>query len=218
MNLILGDLVIQAYGMIGVRPTAILQEHLQTAKTAANMLLSSFSLHGVNLWETVLETVVLIPGESTYSVPSDTVFYLDCWAVVDGNDRIMNSISRTEYSSYPNKQQPGIPVVFWYQKLLDPKVTIWPVPDGQSAMEMKYYRMKYITDAVLANGGTIDIPNNFSEAFLMGLAWRLSLSWAPTMSQGYKQLADEALQLALMSDIETANTFISPQIGGYYRN
>jgi hypothetical protein len=218
MKLSLADLTIQAFGMIGVRPTAILQEHIETAKMSANLLLTEFSLHGINLWETVLETVPLAKGVSTYSVPADTVFYLDSWIVVNGMDRIINSISRTEYSSYPNKQQQGIPTVFWYQKLLAPQVTLWPVPDGQQATTLKYYRMKYIIDPLMANNGAVQIPATFSTAFVNGLAFWLSQTWAPSLSQGYKQLYDNAMTLALASDIETANTFISPQIGGYFRN
>jgi len=53
----LGDLTLYAFNLIGVRNTAILQEHMQSASTAANMMLASWANQGVNLWAVDLQTV-----------------------------------------------------------------------------------------------------------------------------------------------------------------
>jgi len=62
----LGELTIYAYQLIGVRPTALLQEHLDVARTATNMMFTRWSNQGVNLWQVDLVTVQLVQGTATY--------------------------------------------------------------------------------------------------------------------------------------------------------
>lgn len=219
MNYPLGELVIYAYQNIGVRPTSILQEHMQSARMAANMVLTNFNTRaGVNLWKVDLVTVSLIEGQSVYPVDHNTILMLDAYVTNNGIDRIVLPISRTEYSSYPNKEQQGSTTVFWFDKTLSPTVTLWPVPDGQSQQSFSYYRMVQIDNAVLANGAKVDIPEVWMEAFADALSYRLARIWAPQMAGELKGIAEESYQLAAMQNVETANTFISPMIGGYFRN
>jgi hypothetical protein len=132
-------------------------------------------------------------------------------------DRIIMPISRTEYASYPNKEQQGFPTTFWFDRLISPTVTIWPVPDGQSAQTLKYYRVRQIQDANLQNGQQVEIPFLWLDAFAYGLAARLAVIWAPDKTQILKPLADEAYTVAAEQNIEQAQQYISPQIMGYFR-
>jgi hypothetical protein len=128
----LGELTVYAYQLIGVRPTALLQEHLDAARTATNMMFTRWSNQGVNLWQVDLVTISLIQGTATYNVDANTVTMLDAY-IESGSpsiDRVILPISRTEYASYPNKTQQGFPTTFWFDRLLAPTVTLWPVPDG----------------------------------------------------------------------------------------
>jgi len=189
---------------------------------ATNLLLSSWSNRGVNLWAVDLVTVPLVEGQSTYNVDSNTVVILDAYVVIDnGNadpiDRIILPISRTEYSSYPNKEQQGFTTVYWFDRLLSPTVTVWPVPDGTSAQYLKYYRVKRLQDANLQSGENVEIPYLWMDAFAFGLAVRLAQVWAPQMLASIKPFADEAYQIAADQNIETAQQYISPMISGYFR-
>ena len=213
----LGEIVLYSYMNIGVRPTAILQEHMSSARIAANMLLSRFSNQGVNLWAVDLVEVPLVAGQTSYSVDPSTVMILDAYVVSGGIDRVILPISRTEYSSYPNKGQQGVTTVFWFDRLLSPTVTLWPVPDGTSATTLKYYRVRRIQDANLQNGEQVEIPYLWLEAFADGLAYRLARIWSPQMAPALKAQADESYQIAALQNIEQANTYISPMIGGYFR-
>jgi len=217
----LGELVLYAYNLAGLRNTSLLQEHMQTARVAANMMLSRWSNQGVNLWQVDLVTVPLVQGQSVYSVDPSTVMILDGYmGTVSGStetDRIVLPISRTEYASYPNKQQQGFTTVFWFDRLLSPSVTRWPVPDGTSAQYFKYYRVRQLQDANYAGGQTVDIPYLWMEAFSDGLAYRLARIWNPTMAIALKAQADESYQIAASQNVEQANQYISPQIAGYYR-
>jgi hypothetical protein len=218
----LGELVLYAYNIAGLRNTSLTQEHFEAARMAANMMLASWSNQGVNLWAVDLQTVTLIAGQATYSVPDNTVVMLDAYientsSASTPTDRIILPISRTEYASYPNKQQQGFPTVFWYDRLLSPNVTLWPVPDGVSAQTLKYYRVVQIQDAAFTGGQTVDIPYLWMEAFADGLAYRLAKIWNQAAAITLKAVADESYKIAADQNIETASQFISPQVIGYYR-
>jgi len=218
----LGELTLFAYNLAGVRNTALVQEHMEAARMAANLMLANWSNRGVNLWAVDLVTVPLVTGQSTYNVDGNTVMMLDAYMVIDdGNadpiDRIILPISRTEYASYPNKEQQGFTTVFWFDRLIAPTVTLWPVPDGTSAQYLKYYRVRQIQDSNLQGGQNVEIPYLWLDAFAYGLASRLAQIWNPPLIQMLKPLADEAYQVAADQNVETAMTYISPMISGYFR-
>ena len=216
----LGELTIYAYQLIGVRPTELLQEHMDVARTATNMMFTRWSNQGVNLWQVTQTTIPLVQGVATYPVSSNAVTMLDTIirTVTDSTtiDRIILPISRTEYASYPNKQQQGFPTVFWFDRLLSPTVTIWPVPDGTQT-SLVYYSVLRIQDANMSGTEQVDIPPIWLEAMAYGLAERLALIWAPDKILALKAVADEAYEIAAQQNVETAQQYISPQIGGYFR-
>ena len=221
LNPSLGELVLYAFNVAGVRNTALLQEHMQSARMATNLMLARWANQGVNLWKVDLVSVPLVQGQKTYTVDPSTVVILDAYVTtVSGStstDRIILPISRTEYSTYPNKDQQGFTTVFWLDRLISPSVTLWPVPDGTSAQYLKYYRVTQIQDANFINGQTVDIPYLWLEAFADGLAFRLAKIWNPAMAAGLKAQADESYLIAAEQNVETAQQYISPQLAGYYR-
>jgi len=159
---------------------------------------------------------------ATYSVDPNTVVMLDAYVTTTNNssqpiDRIILPVSRTEYASYPNKEQTGFPTVFWFDRLISPQVTLWPVPDGTSSQYFKYYRVRQIQDANYSGGQTVEIPYLWLEAFAYNLALRLAIIWNAQKAVLIKPLADEAYQIAAEQNVETAQQYISPQISGYFR-
>ena len=214
----LGEIVLYAYQNIGVRPAAVLQEHMESARMATNMMLARFSNQGVNLWAVDLVTEPLVQGQTTYAVDNNTIMVLDAYTTTSsGIDRVIMPISRTEYASYPNKTQQGFPTSYWFDRLVSPTLTLWPVPDGSSATILKYYRVRQVQDANLQNGENVEIPYRWLEALSDGLAYRLARIWAPQMAVALKAQADESYQIAAEQDVENVNTYISPMIGGYFR-
>ena len=214
----LGEIVLYAYMNLGIRPTALLQEHMDTARMATNMMLSRWSNQGVNLWAVDLIETPLIEGQSTYAVQPNTVMILDAYTTTDqGIDRIIMPISRTEYASYPNKEQQGFTTSFWYDRLISPTITLWPVPDGTSATILKYYRVRQVQDSNLQNGENVEIPYRWLECFADGLTYRLARIWNPQMAPALKGQADESYMIASNQDVENVGMFISPMIGSYFR-
>ena len=218
----LGEIVLYAYNLIGIRNTSLTQEHMEAARMASNMVLANWSNKGVNLWTVDLQTVPLVAGQKTYSVPQSTVVMLDAYITIDDGggqpiDRLILPISRTEYASYPNKEQEGFPTVYWQDRLINGNVTLWPVPDGQSAQYLKYYRAVQLQDSEFTNGQTIEIPYLWLDAFADALSYRLARVWNPAMAPALKLVADESYNVADNQNVETAQQYISPQIYGYYR-
>ena len=217
----LGELTLYAYNLIGVRNTAVLQEHMTAARMAANLMLARWSNQGVNLWAVDLITVPLVQGQSTYNVDSNTVMILDAYMEITNSgqpiDRIIMPVSRTEYASYPNKEQQGFTTTYWFDRLISPTITLWPVPDGSSAQYLKYYRVRQLQDSNLQSGQQVEIPYLWMEAFAYGLALRLAQIWAPQMLASLKPMADESYQIAADQNVEYAQQYISPMISGYYR-
>ena len=297
-NPALGEITLYAYNLIGVRNTAVLQEHMESARMASNMLLARWSNQGVNLWQVDKVTVPLAqdvavtgasgtgtiatltfynidtpvytvgttitvsgmnpsgydgsyivvssaPGSvsfastetgafvsggiiqgnnnvSTFSVNPNTVVLLDAYVSTTGPgpiiDRIILPISRTEYASYPNKEQAGFPTVFWFDRLLSPTVTLWPVPNVSTGPQtFTYYRVIRIQDAGLTGGQTVDIPYLWLEAFAYGLAERLAIIWSPDKLQILSPMAADAYAIASQQNVETAQQYITPMISGYFR-
>lgn len=216
----MGEAVLYAYGLCGVRRTALTQQHFEDARMATNMLMGRWSADGVNLWQVDLQTICLVQGRATYQVPYNTIVMLDMYYTINNGqqeiDRIMTPISRSEYANYPNKQQQGSPTVAWFDRLLSPTVTLWPTPNGQQAA-FKYYRLRQTQDSNLANGQNVEIPIYFLEAYTFGLAMRLAAIWAPDRAPGLKTMADESWGIIERQNRETANTYISPSLNGYFR-
>ena len=216
----LGEMVLYSYNLVGLRNTSLLQEHMESARMAANMLLGRWSSQGVNLWTVDLETVALVQGQSTYTVPSNTVVMLDAYVTTGTGtsaiNRLILPISRTEYASYPNPLQQGFPTTYWFDRLISPSVTLWPVPDGNE-VSFSYYRVQQIQDSNFTNGQQVEIPYYFLEAFVYGLAQRLAMVWAPDKVMMLKPMADESYAIAAAQNIETAQQYISPMISSYFR-
>ena len=218
----LGELVLNAFARCGVRRTAIMQEHMTDARFETNLMLSSWANQGVNLWEVVLISVPLVQGQTTYTVPAKVVMILD--AVIQQNtgtssqfDRVIMPISRTEYSQTPNKLQQAPPTVFWFDRLINPTVTLWPVPDQTSTYTLNYYAVTQIQDAELTDAQTVDIPYRWLDALAAGLAARLAAIYAPDRMQMLEAKAAQAYTIAATQDTENVPLYITPGLAGYFR-
>ena len=218
----LGELVLNAFARCGVRRTAIMQEHMTDARFETNLMLASWANQGVNLWEVVLISVPLIQGQTTYTVPAKVVMILD--AVIQQNtgtssqfDRVIMPISRTEYSQTPNKLQQAPPTVFWFDRLINPTVTLWPVPDQTNYYTLNYYAVTQIQDAELTDAQTVDIPYRWLDALAAGLAARLAAIYAPDRMQMLEAKAQQAYTIAATQDTENVGLFITPGLAGYFR-
>lgn len=220
----LAEIGMQAFQIAGVRPTALTQEHMVSMRMAANLLLSSWS-NLPNLWSvTPMPTVIpLVDGVPTYDIPSNIVLILDAYIeLVNGAsqpiDRIVLPVSRTEYSSYPNKFQTGQVTTYWHNRqITSPNVNLYFCPDGVSATSFKYYGLIQLQDVTTANGQQQFVPYVFQEAFCYGMALRLAEIWTPERVAMIAPRAKETYDVAAATNIEEASFYISPILESYYR-
>jgi len=211
----------------GVTPTGYNGTYTVTASSNGSVSYANSTVGA----QTVAGTISSATPAGTYSVDPNTVVILDAYCETTTNsaqpiDRIILPVSRTEYASYPNKQQTGFPTTFWFDRLISssrstgspgPSVTLWPVPDGTSSQLFKYYRVRQLQDSNYTSGQTVEIPYLWMEAYAYALGHRLSVMWNPQKSMMLKPLADEAYQVAAEQNVEQAQQYISPQIQGYFR-
>jgi hypothetical protein len=214
------SIAVAAFSRLQIRRTALLAEHLQDAYTETNLMLSKFSNLQVNLWTVDLVSVPLIQGQATYNVDPSTIQILDAYISFTGsteNDRLIFPVSRTEYASYPNKAATGTPSVFWYDRLINPTITLWYVPDASNTYTLNYYRCVQVQDANLPAGETPDVPYRWLDCMVAELSYRLSRLWKPELEAVRKADAQEAWNVAASQDVENVQLTIAPGIDSYFR-
>lgn len=222
-----GEAVLAAYERCWLRLSSIRQEHMISARRELNDLFVELSNRQVNLWKVELDSITLVSGTSTYTVPSKTVMILDAYlsaneGAVSQTDRYITPVSRTEYASYATKQTPGPPTLYWFNRLIAPTITTYPVFNGDGYNVINYYRCVQMQDANLPGGETPDLPYRWLGVLVAGLALRLARIYPP---QGVDPLAfqaarktdyDDAWKWAASQDTENVPLSIAPAIGGYY--
>ena len=135
----------------------------------------------------------------------------------DPIDRIITSISRTDYAAQPDKISQGPPTTFWFDRLSPiPTLTTWQVADGNGPYVVFYYRMRRIQDAYATGGQTPDVPYRFLDALAAELAARLARKYAPALLQSLQLDAKMAWAEASEEDRERVQTFIVPDTSGYF--
>jgi len=175
----LGDFVTNAFAKCGIRRTELTAQHMQDAAFEANLLMGDWAGDGILLWQVTSGSFPLTQGTISYPMPNTITFLLDVYITQGGFDRLLYPISRTDYASLAQKYVQGYPTSFWYDKLLDPNIYLWPLADSNNTYVLNYYYMEHQQDSVLANGTQQAIPYEFYSAFASGLASRLAYIYAP---------------------------------------
>lgn len=221
-NLSYGEVVLAAYARCRLRLPSLRQEHFVDARRELNLILSAWSNKQVNLWKVELVSQLLTQGTATYDVDASVVMILDAYRTVnqgDSNqtDNYISPISRTTYATYANKMTQGPPTTFWFDRTINPTVTLWPVPDGGGPYYLNYYVVRQVEDAGIPSGETPDVPYRWLDALVAGLAWRLGQIYAePTLLPYLKENAMIAWSEAAEQDTENVNMKFNAQLSSYY--
>ena len=214
----LSDVIIAAYGRCQIRRTAITVDHLHDAAMAANLLQVDWSNDQVNLWTVELASTTLNPGVATYPVDPTTVMIMAAYISTGTNpmkDRIILSIDRDTYASFPNKETPGPPTVYWFNHLIEPEITLWQPPDDAQPYTLNYYRARQMQDASVPGGITPEVPYRFTEAYVAALAFKLSELYAPARMAELAPRAQASFDKAKQRDVENSPLRIVPAMSIY---
>lgn len=217
-----GEFIINAFNRIGIRPTEIEQTQMTQAIMELNLaLVRANAMPGQNLWTIDLQSIPLVQGTTTYSVPPETRMILSAFIRYSTNpdlDRYIWPIGRDEYASLSNKTLQGFPSQYWFDRLISPTVTLFLVPDGSFSYTFYYYRARQVQDAKVANGQGMEIPYRFYDAITADLANRLARIYRPQLEMQRKADRDEAWAIAAADDTEWVPLYLSPGLSGYWSN
>ena len=119
-------------------------------------------------------------------------------------------VSRDDYLTIPNKSTQGRVDQFFLNRLITPQLEVWPTPDNNTDI-IVYNRLTRIQDAdTFIN--TMEIPFRFYPCLTAGLAYYLSLKFAPDRTTLLKTLYEEEFIAAATEDRDRASFTIQPSI------
>ncbi len=182
---------------------------LSSARRSLNLLFLEWANRGLNLWTIEQASLSLVASTNNYNLDNDVVNVLTA-VVNDTNDIAIDRISRAEYLNLPNKTTTGRPAQYYVERTNVPKIYVYPTPD--KAYTFKYYRIRRIQDSGDYTN-TLDVNFRFLPCLSAGLAYYLSLKFAPERTQVLKGFYEEEFARAAAEDRDTASVSFVPQVG-----
>lgn len=217
----LGSLSAFALGRCAVRRPEITAHNLADCAMAANLVLVDWSVDQPNLWGVELASVALVQGTATYTLPANLLLLLDAYITTSvggtAQDRVIYGVSRTEYDAYPIKLNQAPPTVFWFNRIIPPTVTVYPVADGNGPYTLNYHGVFQDDDAILSGATGLDLPYRMFSAFADALAAKLSLTYLPDQYTQLSGVAERSYARARGQESENVPLYIVPGIQGYRR-
>lgn len=208
------DAFTEAFERCGVAPEKLNGALLDSGRRSLNLLFASWANRGPLQWAIDEQTQALSATTASYALPSGTVDILYAYVRdISSDDRLLGRISRSDYSSYANKDATSSsgPSVFWVDRTISPTVYIWPaLATGASALTLRYYRMRALYDVTGTYTQTADVPPRWLDAICAGLAAKLAVKFAPDRLPMLQQDAAEAYRIASGEDMERVPLRLMP--------
>tara|TARA_R110000796_G_scaffold194523_1_gene310908 strand:+ start:315 stop:980 length:666 start_codon:yes stop_codon:yes gene_type:complete len=205
-NLDVGEIIEEAYERCGLEVRT--GYDARTARRSLNLMFADWANRGLNLWTVAQATTNLVQGTSTYTLLPDVVDMLEMVLRRGGTDYEVERISRGDYLNFPNKTDQGRPSQFYFNRQIDPVITLWQVPEN-STDQLVYYYVQRIEDVnTLVN--TTELPFRFFPCMVAGLAYYLSMKRAPERIQILKAVYEEEFMRAADEDQDRVPLKLQP--------
>ena len=228
------EIVEEAFERLGIQNVSGYQ--LKTSRRSLNIMLQEWGNRGIHYWEIGDTNLDLIEGQSDYdffrssgdgtsavSNPNGVYGISDVLeaqlrsnrTATDQSDSPMTKVDRSTYAGFSNKLSKGTPNQYWVQRFIDHvSISVYPTPDSTNASkDMHFYYIKRIEDVGAYTNAT-DMPFRFIPCMVSGLAYYLSMKYAPQLMQGMKLIYEDEFQRALQEDGSASSTYITPK--AYY--
>ena len=228
------EIIEEAYERLGIQASSGYQ--LKTARRSLNILFQEWGNRGIHYWEIAELDLDLVQGQSEYKFFRSTADGTSATSNPNGiygisdvleaqlrnnrtatnqSDSPMTKVDRSTYAAFSNKLSQGTPNQYWVQRFIDyTSISVYPTPDATNASkDMHFYYIKRIQDVGDYTNAT-DMPFRFVPCMVSGLAYYLSMKYAPQMTQQMKLLYEDELARALQEDGSASSTFITPK--AYY--
>jgi hypothetical protein len=228
------EIVEEAFERLGIQQVSGYQ--LKTSRRSLNIMLQEWGNRGIHYWEIGELDLDLIEGQAEYkffrassdgtsatSNPNGVYGISDVLEAqlrsnrtqTTQSDSPMTKVDRSSYAGFSNKLSKGTPNQYWVQRFIDHvSISVYPTPDSTNASkDMHFYYIKRIQDVGAYTNAT-DMPFRFIPCMVSGLAYYLSMKYAPQMTQPMKLFYEDELQRALQEDGSASSTYITPK--AYY--
>jgi len=228
------EIVEEAFERLGIQNVTGYQ--LKTSRRSLNIMLQEWGNRGIHYWEIDELDLDLIEGQAEYKFfrstddgtsavtnPANVYGISDILeaqlrsnrTATDQSDSPMTKVDRSTYAGFSNKLSKGTPNQYWVQRFIDHvSVSVYPTPDSSNASkDMHFYYIKRIQDVGDYTNAT-DMPFRFVPCMVSGLAYYLSMKYAPQLMQGMKLIYEDEFQRALQEDGSASSTYITPK--AYY--
>ena len=228
------EIIEEAFERLGIENVSGYQ--LKTSRRSLNILLQEWGNRGIHYWEIDELDLDLIEGQAEYkffrssgdgtsavSTPNGVYGISDVLeaqlrsnrTATTQSDSPMTKVDRSTYAGFSNKLSKGTPNQYWVERFIDKvRVHVYPTPDSTNASkDMHFYYIKRIQDAGSYTNAT-DMPFRFVPCMVSGLAYYLSMKYAPQLMQGMKLVYEDEFQRALQEDGSASSTYITPK--AYY--
>ena len=226
------QIIEEAFERLGVQNVTGYQ--LKSSRRSLNIMLQEWGNRGIHYWEIDETNIDLIEGQAEYkffrassdgtsatTTPTNGIYGMSdvLEAQLRSNrtqttqpDSPMSKVDRSVYAGFSNKLSKGTPNQYWVQRFIDHvSISIYPTPDStSSSKDMHIYYIKRIQDAGAYTNAT-DLPFRFVPCMVSGLAYYLSMKYAPQLIQPMKLVYEEEFQRALAEDGSDSSTHISPK-------
>lgn len=215
-----GEFIEEAYERCGLELRT--GYDLKSAQRSLNLMLAEWANRGLNQWTVLQKTVAMVKDTVTYNIDSINatapIDVLDAFMRETTNnentDLPMTRISRSQYSSLPNKSTTAKPNQFTIDKQLSPTISVYPAPDKSSTYTL-YMNVLIRMDDADVGANTMQMPYRFYPCLAAGLAYYISLKKAPERTGMLKQLYEEEFSRAMDMDEERASFRIAPDLSSY---
>lgn len=176
------DIITQALVELGAissgeTPTG---EETADALMRLNAMLKSWAGEG-NLFREETGTLVIPGGTGAGTLPAGVRDVSSVRHVISPTyQRQLGEWNRGQYYSMPNRAQTTSsgPTVYYIGKTVSGvTINVWPVPSSDITLELDYYRA---AETVTDPSETVDIPEEWQEAAILGLASRCASMFGVT--------------------------------------
>lgn len=207
-NLDVSDIIEEAYERCGLEVRT--GYDARTARRSMNLMFADWANRGINLWTVRQGTITLTDGQATETLTADVVDLLEVVVRRNNTDYDLNRIGRGDYLSIPNKTTEGRPSQYYFNRQVEPQITMWPTPEN-STDQLVYYYIRRLEDAdALTND--VELPFRFLPCAVAGMAYYIALKKAPERIQLLKTVYEEEFQRAADEDEDRVSLKLQPSI------
>ena len=218
-DLSIDEIVEEAFERCGLQDRTGYQ--LKTARRSLNLLLAEWSNRGLNLWTIQKQTAALaanttaLTGAALFGAgANDASQIVEITDLVirdsDNNEYSCSPIGRSTYLNYTVKTSGGRPTQYYFEKTINPTLYLYPAADA--AYTVVYYAMLRMQDSGDYTNNA-EIPFSFLPCLTAGLAYYISLKYAPDRTQMLKVLYEEEFKRAADTNRENVSSHFVPKIG-----